>query len=90
MREKPANTADEAESGGGDTTSGLDVAVGPSAFGVGASGGQASGSVLEVGDGVAGVVGVLGVVGGVAAPGVAETVMASFWPDWQWEPKLHM
>ena len=52
MREKPANTADEEESGGDDTTSGLDVVVGPSAFGVGASGGQASGAVLEVGDGV--------------------------------------
>ena len=44
----------------------------------------------ELGEGVVGGVVVVGGVGDGEAPGVAETEMESFWPNWQCLPIVQM
>lgn len=90
-KEKPATTAGEEELSGGGEDPGVAFTVGPPAVDGDGTGAQAAGW-FDDGDGVVG-----GVVAGGGsgaevgtegeAPGAAaETVMASFWPDWQWVP----
>lgn len=86
---KLANTYVAEESGGGG--GGVPAAAGPLALGVedGEEEGAHASGWVEVGEGVVGVVGGLE-VGGLV-PGVPdETVMASFWPAWQWLPKVQI
>lgn len=87
---KLANTDIDEESYGGGGVPAGDVAEagGLPAFGVEDGVGAHASGWVEVGEGVVGVVGGLE-VGGLA-PGVPETVMASFWPIWQWLPKVQM
>lgn len=67
--------------------------VGPPAVGPEVGARVQSAGVLELGEGAVGVLVVGGVglpVGDGEDPGVAETVMASFWPAWQCQPNVQM
>lgn len=65
--------------------------VEPPAVGPDVGAGAQSAGVPELGEGVVGVVGGEGLpTGDGELPGVAETVMASFWPAWQWRPNVQM
>ena len=90
-----AKTRDDEESGMavGLLFDGVVDPAGPPAVGPDVGAGVQSSGVPELGGGAVGVVVVGGVglpVGDGDGPGVAETVMASFWPAWQCRPNVQM